>query len=146
VDNAGQHEFVLLRFSAPIDPTTVRIDPYGTYDRDVSYWAGHVNPSINLTGKAYGDLTGLGFLNRVDSNGTSSSSYRDVSINNPSAVNALLIGAKYLGTGDGEDRFKITKMSGQTVPVPGTLLMFGFGMVVFFGWHRCSNHCRTAAV
>ncbi len=135
VDNVGQHEFVLIRFDAPVDPLTVRIDPYGTYDRDASYWVGNVNSSIDLTGKGYSDLGSLGFLARNDSNGTSSSSSRDVSINNPSSVNALLFGAKYLGTGDGADRFKITKVSGNAVPVPGTLLMFGVGFALFIGWH-----------
>lgn len=135
VDNVGQHEFVLLRFDAPVDPLSVRIDPYGTYDRDASYWVGNVNSSIDLTGKGYGDLGGLGFLARNDSNGTTSTSYRDVSISNPLSVNALLFGAKYLGASDGEDRFKITKMSGNAVPVPGTMLLFGLGFSLFIGWH-----------
>jgi hypothetical protein len=140
VDNVGQHEFVLLRFSSPIDPLTVRIDPYGTYDRDVSYWTGNVNPSLDLTGKSYSDLASLGFLGRIDNNGTTSDSYRDVSITNSSSVNALLFGAKYNGASGGEDRFKITKMSGGTVPVPGTLLMFAFGAAGLFYWHRNSPH------
>jgi hypothetical protein len=143
VDNVGQHEFVLLRFSAPIDPLSVRVDPYGTYDRDVSYWVGNVNSSIDLTNKTYGQLAGLGFLDRVDSNGTSSSSYRDVGINNLGSVNALLIGAKYYGSSDGADRFKITKASGYSVPEPGTLLMLGLGMVLFFGWHRRGAFARV---
>lgn len=42
VDNAGQREYVLFRFSAPVDPISVRIDPFGTYDRDVSYWTGNI--------------------------------------------------------------------------------------------------------
>jgi hypothetical protein len=143
VDNVGQHDFVLLRFSAAIDPLSVRVDPYGTYDRDVSYWVGNVNPSIDLTNKTYAQLAGLGFLDRVDDPGTSSSSYRDVSINNLSSVNALLIGAKYLGTGDGADKFKITKMSGNSVPEPETWLMLGLGMGLFIGWHRRSAFARV---
>jgi len=143
VDNHGQQEYVLFRFDAPVDPLTVRIDPYGTFDRDVSYWVGNVNSSIDglLTNKGYGDLGSLGFLTRIDSNGTSSSSYRDVLINNPSSVNAILFGAKYLGTGDGADKFKITKVTGNAVPVPGTLLMFGVGFALFIGWHvRSRRH------
>src|SRR5687767_10059559 len=104
------------------------------------YWTGNVNPSLDLTGKSYSDLASLGFLARIDNNGTTSSSYRDVSISNPSSVNALLFGAKLNGSTYGEDRFKITKMSGGTVPVPGTLFMFAFGVAALFHWHRSSNH------
>lgn len=140
VDNVGEHEYVLFRLSAPVDPLTVRIDPYGTYDRDVSYWVGNVNPvnpSINLTGKLYGDLGSLGLLSKIDSNGTVSSSYRDVSISNPFSVNALLLGAKYLGVSDGQDRFKITLMR-AAVPVPSTLPLLGFGILalVWFRWKQ----------
>lgn len=139
VDNVGQHEFVLFHFDAPVDPLTVRIDPYGTFDRDVSYWVGNVGSSIDgfLTGKEYGNLEGLGFIaTRFDSDGTVSSSSRDVSINGPSSVNALLFGAQHFEANDAyADRFKITKVSGNAVPVPGTLLMFGVGFALFIGWH-----------
>ena len=131
---------MLFRFSAPVDPLAVRIDPYGTYDRDVSYWVGNVNPSIDLTGQLYGDLGGLGFLSRIDSNGTASSSPRDVSISNPFSVNALLFGAKYLGAGDGQDRFKITLVS-AAVPVPSTLPLLGFGMLGL-AWLRRKQRCH----
>lgn len=137
VDNVGQHEYVLFRFSSPIDPSTVRVDPYGTYDRDVSYWTGNVNPSLDLTGKLYSDLGSHGFSSRIDNLGTASSSYRDVSISNPGPVNALLFGTQYLGAGDGQDRFKITLVR-AAVPVPSTLPLLGLGMLglVWLRWKQ----------
>ena len=127
VDNAGQNEYVLFLFSSPIDPLTVRIDPYGTYDRDVSYWTGNVVSPISLTGVLYGGLGALGFSGRADNDGTVSSSYRDVSINAP-FVNALLFGPKLGGGGD--DYFKITSMSAAvSVPEPSSLLLLGFGLL-----------------
>lgn len=133
VDNAGTDDYVLFRFSAPVDPLTVRIDPYGTWDRDVSYFVGNVASSLDLENKQYSDLAGLGFSSIFNSNGTASSNYRDVSISNPFAVNALLFGAKYLGENDSSytDRFKITLMTGSTsVPEPSSMLLLALGMGV----------------
>lgn len=141
VDNVGQHEFVLYKFSAPVDPLTARVDPYGTFDRDVSYWVGNVSSSIDglLTNKGFGDLGILGFGLKIDDDDTASSSPLNVPIGGSTSVNALLFGAKYLGTGDGADRFKITNVSGNAVPVPGTLLLFGLGFALFMGWHYRSR-------
>jgi hypothetical protein len=136
VDNQGSDDFVLFLFSAPVDPTTVRIDPYGTYDRDVSYWTGTVGTPISLTGVSYGGLGALGFSSRIDNDGTSSSSYRDVPIVSPFA-NALLFGPKYGGEGDGYDYFKITKLS-ASVPEPASLMLLGAGLVGILIWRRKS--------
>ncbi len=38
-------------------------------------------------------------------------------------------------TGDGHG-----SLLSQVVPVPGTLLMFGLGLALFFGWHQQSRH------
>lgn len=126
VDNIGQHDYVLVQFSAPINPTSVTIDPYGTWDRDVSYWTGNVASSTDLTGKEYSDLGGLGFLTRIDNQGTASSAPRDVPISNPSLVNTLLIGTML--NGGENDRYKMTSMSAN-VPIPSTLPLLGVGML-----------------
>lgn len=133
VDNAGQNEFVLFSFSTAVDPLSVRIDPYGTYDRDVSYWTGTVGlPSDLLAGETYASLGGLGFGGRIDNNGTVSSSPRDVSITSL-PVTAMLFGARVNGGGD--DYFKITSLTGTaSVPEPSSLLLLGLGMLGLVWW------------
>ena len=109
VDNVGPDDWVLFTFSTPVDPTSIRIDPYGTYDTDVSYWA-IVTPSLNLTNKTYSDLSALGFV-RVDQNGPTTTNPQDVSIISP-VVSALLFGAQ-LGGEAYADRFKIASLQHQ---------------------------------
>ncbi len=133
VDNSGRQEYVLFQFSSAVDPLSVRIDPYGTYDRDVSYWTGNVTlPSDLLAGETYGSLTGssgVGFFSRIDNYGSISSSPRDVSITSP-YVTAMLFGPGY--NSGGNDYFKITSLTGTarttSVPEPTALLLLSLGL------------------
>lgn len=131
VDNYGQTEYVLFQFSSAVDPLSVRIDPYGVYDRDVSYWTSTTAlPSDLLLGETYGSLGGLGFSPRIDDWGTVSTDPRDVSISSPFVTN-LLFGAQYNGGADGYDYFKISSIT--SVPEPSSLLLMGIGMLSL-GW------------
>jgi hypothetical protein len=133
VDNAGQNEYVLFQFSSAVDPLSVRVDPYGTYDRDASYWTGNVTlPSDLLAGETYSSLTssGIGFFSRIDNNGSVSSNPRDVSITSP-FVTALLFGPAY--NSGGNDFFKITSLTGNarttSVPEPSSMLLLSLGLL-----------------
>jgi hypothetical protein len=132
VDNVGADDWVLFVFSTAVDITSVRIDPYGTYDRDVSYRVGNVSTPLNLTGVSYAGLTGVGFSNVYYSSATESSSYRDVPITGtPQYANALLVGG-YYGGSDQDDYFKITSLSvttrpTTTVPESSTILLLMLG-------------------
>lgn len=125
VDNVGADDWVLFVFSTAVDIASVRIDPYGNYDRDVSYYVGNVAPGVNLADRSYANLAGLGFSSIQYSSADPSSNYRDVAIGGtPQYVNALLIGGYF--NADQDDYFKITGLSANTrtaVPEPSTLLL-----------------------
>lgn len=129
VDNVGADDWVLFVFSAPVDITSVRIDPYGTYDRDVSYWVGNVTTPLSLSGVTYAGLGALGFGSRIDNTASASDSARNVSIAG-GLVNALLIGGQL--NSDQDDYFKIQSITAdvRSVPEPSTLLLLGLGLAV----------------
>ncbi|MFD0895974.1 hypothetical protein KBB96_08510 [Luteolibacter ambystomatis] len=131
LDNEGPDEWVLFMFSTSVQVTGVTIDPYGVYDRDVTYWVGNVSSNLDLTGKTYADLAALGFGSEIASFSTASESARTVSITSPGGVNAILFGAKRGEfTGDDIDRFKITAISATPltpVPEPACALLGSLG-------------------
>lgn len=131
VDNVGSLDFVLFQFSAAIDPTRVTINPAGNYDRDVSYWTGTTTNPLNLTGKNLTNLAGLGFGSRVDNEGDTGSSARDVTIVS-GLVNSLLFGADIF---EDNDWFKITSIKFDytapppvQVPEPGSLALIALAL------------------
>lgn len=134
VSNNDSLDFVLFQFSSAVDPTTVRIDPYGTYDRDVSYWTGTLANALNLTGKSLTDLAGLGFGGPTNDDAGASNDARDVSIGG-GVVNGLLFGASTLSN-DLDDFFKITSIAFDEapptpptqVPEPGSLALMALAL------------------
>ena len=47
VDNVGQQDLVLFLFDSPQALQSLTIDPYGVWDRDVSFWVGNVAPNAD---------------------------------------------------------------------------------------------------
>ena len=126
VDNNGSYDFVLFVFNSVMDPTSILINPYGDYDRDVTYWVGNLGASLSTL-----NLGNMGLGSRTDDNSTSSDNSRSVSIGGGTG-NALLIAARLPGNGADEniDRFKIESLSANTaVPEPATFGLAGLALV-----------------
>jgi hypothetical protein len=132
-DNVGRYDFVLFQFSTPVDPLSITINPFGTYDRDVSYWTGNTASGLNLSGLSIGSLAGLGFGGKIDDTTSASGNPRTVDLTS-GAVNSVFFGAQY-GAGDLDDRFKIESMSVNAVPEPATLSLLG-GALLALGVYR----------
>ena len=144
VDNIGPDNFVMFSFgNNAVDISSINIDPYGIYDRDVSYWVGNVAPGTDLTGKSYAQLAALGFTQgRFDALSTPSETALDVAIGKTG--NTILFGTyvgEPAGTGAGtttdEDRFKIASITAGPVVVPPppvpepTTALFGLALTGF---------------
>jgi len=137
VDDSGPRDWVLFLFSEPVDVQTVVVDPYGVFDRDVRYFVGTVSSPLDLTGKTYADLVGLGFLSPFDDTSTPSDEPRAVAITGGGFGNALLFGPLVGGEADGSDEFKITSVSVQTVPDAGSsMLLLGTALAALAGYAR----------
>jgi hypothetical protein len=113
VDNAEAYDFVLFQFDTPVVADTVTIQPYGTWDRDVTYYTGNTANSLDLTGKTLAQLNGIGLTDRQNDDSTTSSLARMVTLSSIQG-NALLFGAR-VGGDNSTDYFKI---SGLTVEIP----------------------------
>jgi len=133
VDNVSQQDLVLFLFDSLQVMQSLTIDPWGAWDRDVSFRVGTVSPGVSLTGATFSSLGTLGFGSQVNSlNGPGEG---PVTINLGGLTgNALLIGA--LNPYDGSpDRFKIRQLVTSTpmtvVPLPGAgwLLLSALGFL-----------------
>ena len=126
IDNAGGNEWVLLIFEGPVSEVVLTVDPYGAWDRDVTYYTANITGAVDLAGLTYSDLDELGFGERVDDLSTRSSDSRDIEITDDgSGFNAILIGAQQAKPFfRNVDRFKITGVEASfAVPEPSAALL-----------------------
>lgn len=128
VDNVGADDLVLFLFDEQVQFDSVVIDPYGNYDRDVSFWIADITDS-NLK-----DITRSALLNGSSifgdvTNKNNGPSEDTLTIGLSGGVgNALLFSAK-LGGNDHDDRFKIRSLTTSPVPVPAAVWLFGSGLI-----------------
>jgi hypothetical protein len=132
VDNLGADDWLLFLFSEPVDISSVRVDPHGVFDRDVSYYVGNVAMPLDLTGVGYAGLGALGFGPLFSDVSTPSGAFRDVAIAG-GLVNAMLLGGYQDET---DDFFKVRGLSAVTVPEPGSLLLLLAGATAIAGSRR----------
>jgi hypothetical protein len=129
VDNFGEYDFVLFKFSSPVNPVSVKLSGFN-FDTDLSYWTGTSEIS-NAT-----LLSSLSFMNISGYERSGEFTYL---LDKDSGVgNYLLVGTAYSAS-DRDDRFKIKGMSVETSPVPepSTCLLLGSGLVALcFGMRR----------
>jgi len=127
VDNHVSQDFVLFSFNTVVDPASIVINPYGTWDRDVSYWIG--NTSTNLSTIGLAGLSGAGFGSRIDDDSTVSSNARTVTLGGGNG-NALLFAARLNNPDDYLDYFKIESLAvNSAVPEPATFGLAGLALV-----------------
>jgi hypothetical protein len=129
----GTEDFMLLSFSQALEGISIKIDPYGVWDRDVTYYMRNQAGSVNLAGVQLSGLAALGFGGPVHSDSTPSDSIRTVTLT-PGTATHVLFGARTNGantTRDGDvDRFKMKWMQGSVphdnpVPEPSTFVLLG---------------------
>jgi hypothetical protein len=144
VDNAGANDFVLFQFSSVItSPITITITPYGTYDRDVTYYTGNAASGLNLTGDALSGLSALGLTNVQNSDSTVSSNSRTVTLNVSGGVNSILFGAR-VGGDSNDDYFKINGLTANVsaAPEPATSAFAGATLIALAALSRRVNRRR----
>ena len=151
LDNSNARDFILFRLSATVDPTTVSINPYGSYDRDATYFVGN-SANANLTNFVLTNLS-LGLVGYDDFSSVSENA-RNVGILG-GLGNTLLFGVGAIDNNyntpidSSTDRFKIQSLTvdytpgpqgnGDPVPVPATLSLFAAALL---GLRTLAGHRR----
>jgi hypothetical protein len=137
VDNISQNDLVLLILDTAEAFDSLTIDPYGVWDRDISFWVGTVSPTVSLTGANFATLGTLGFGSQHNALSTPSESALTVSLGGL-VGNAILISA--LRPADGSpDRFKIRSLvtsDATVVPVPAAAWLLVSALGTLAGLRR----------
>ena len=111
---------MLFQFSTAINGVSITIDPYGYFDRDVTYYVGTAPIPLNLTGLTVNDLPAGQSVTQGAGSGPAT-------INLISGdVNSVLFGAQ-LSARDRDDFFKISSLTADpaSVPEPATFVLLG---------------------
>ncbi|WP_035604920.1 hypothetical protein [Haloferula sp. BvORR071] len=140
IDNARGNDWILFVFDGPVSDVNIVVNPYGTWDRDVTYYTANVSGDVNLAGLTYSDLDELGFSERVDDLSTRSNQERTLNVTGDGSFNAILIGAVQGKPGGKRDvdRFKIGAVDAtySVVPEPSAALLGLLGGLVLLRRRR----------
>ncbi len=156
VDNIGDDDYVLFLFDQTVQFDKIKINPFFSSDRDVSYWIGNISSASVMMGLDPADLdpsntpppSGSATINSTDfpfynqKNFGSGSSVKTVNFANNAVGgnigNALLFAARAdAGNGYDNDYFKIRSLEVSTVvPVPAAVWLFGSGLLGLVGVAR----------
>jgi hypothetical protein len=154
VDNFGDDDYVLFLFDQQVDFESIVIDPFNTWDRDVSFWVANITGFGMLPGMNPADLDPIsgntnqnGPTNSADfpfynkKNASPSSNPKTFNLSNAlggSTGNALLFAARAdAGDKKDNDRFKISSLTyTAVVPVPAAVWLFGSGLLGLVGVAR----------
>lgn len=150
VDNVGDDDYVLFVFDTLVNFEEIKIDPYFTSDRDVSFWIGTIATASVMSGMNPADLdptslTGLGsgysggpsgstiFTDYNQKNFTSGSGVKTVDLTGAfggNFGNALLFAARAdAGNKYDNDYFKIKELTVTPIPVPAAIWLFASGLL-----------------
>jgi hypothetical protein len=143
VDNVGDDDLVMFKFDNTVDFNNIVIDPFGYFDRDVSFWIANVTPGeADLTGfNPFALLNGTSVFGTV-TNITNNAGYGPLSINLSGETGNVLIfgGTLDVGSRYDNDRFKIASLDITVVPVPAAVWLFGSGLIGLAGIARRKSH------
>ncbi|MEM6910529.1 MAG: PEP-CTERM sorting domain-containing protein [Verrucomicrobiota bacterium] len=137
LDNEYSWDFMLFEFSGPVDLQSLRVDPFGEFDRDVIYFAGYFNRPLDLLGV---ETTELETLFPVYGESFNRPSSEALTVNlKADGVNTLLIaGPRQSGK---PDYYKVQGIKGEISPIPepthATLLLLGGALLALRRKRAC---------
>lgn len=140
VDNYGDDDYILFLFDQQVEFNDIVIDPFGRFDRDVTFWIADVTTPVDLTGMNPDHLDPPGstiFGAPTFDYNSKGSGPKTIDLLDETG-NALLFAAKAdPGSSGDNDYFKISSLTYTTVvPVPAAIWLFSSGLLGLIGIAR----------